>query len=131
MPLTETAPLRDSRPSYVALTTLYLTRVTDHPQTCLIKDGHRNQLLPLFSPILFSSSAITGVSIKTMPYCEVRKEQSGDSSDGASLNNGIKIFYRTYGSGPTKVLLIIGMDFKYDSFSFDGIVIENIGLVMK
>ncbi|XP_044499695.1 putative aminoacrylate hydrolase RutD [Mangifera indica] len=51
-----------------------------------------------------------------MPYCEVRKEQSGDSSDGASLNNGIKIFYRTYGSGPTKVLLIIGLAGTHDSW---------------
>lgn len=41
-----------------------------------------------------------------MPFCDVGRYQSG--SDGGS-NNGIKIFYRTYGHGPIKVLLIIGL----------------------
>ncbi|GAV66180.1 Abhydrolase_6 domain-containing protein [Cephalotus follicularis] len=41
-----------------------------------------------------------------MPYCEV----------DAALNNGIKIFYRTYGHGPTKVLLIIGLAGTHDSW---------------
>ncbi|KAH7538247.1 hypothetical protein FEM48_Zijuj03G0179000 [Ziziphus jujuba var. spinosa] len=40
-----------------------------------------------------------------MPYCEVESQQS---SVEAELNNGTKLFYRTYGRGPTKVLLIIG-----------------------
>ncbi|XP_031265064.1 uncharacterized protein LOC116123432 [Pistacia vera] len=51
-----------------------------------------------------------------MPYWEVRKEQSSDTSDGSSPNNGIKIFYRTYGYGPTKVLLIIGLAGTHDSW---------------
>ncbi|OMO93591.1 hypothetical protein COLO4_16789 [Corchorus olitorius] len=42
----------------------------------------------------------------TMPFCEVGKPQSGVD---VALNNGIQIFYRTYGRGPTKVLLIIGL----------------------
>ncbi|OMO87925.1 EKC/KEOPS complex, subunit Pcc1 [Corchorus capsularis] len=41
-----------------------------------------------------------------MPFCEVGKPQSGVD---VALNNGIQIFYRTYGRGPTKVLLIIGL----------------------
>lgn len=40
-----------------------------------------------------------------MPFCEVGKYQ--DPADAAG-NNGIKIFYKTYGRGPVKVLLIIG-----------------------
>ena len=44
-------------------------------------------------------------SEKTMPYCEVTSQKTSLNSQ---LNNGIKIFYRTYGRGPTKVLLIIG-----------------------
>lgn len=35
---------------------------------------------------------------ETMPYCNV-----------GTTNNGIKIFYRTYGGGPVKVLMIIGI----------------------
>jgi hypothetical protein len=37
-----------------------------------------------------------------MPYCEVGRYQSGDKSEG------IRLFYRRYGRGATKVLLIIG-----------------------
>lgn len=40
-----------------------------------------------------------------MPYCEVGKYQNTAEAAG---NNGIKIFYETYGHGPVKVLLIIG-----------------------
>ncbi|XP_057951526.1 uncharacterized protein LOC131146168 isoform X3 [Malania oleifera] len=43
-----------------------------------------------------------------MPFCEV----GGDG--GAS--NGFKIFYKTYGHGPTKVLLIIGLAGTHDSW---------------
>lgn len=42
-----------------------------------------------------------------MPLCEVGKYQKG--VDATSNNNGTKIFYRTYGQGPVKVLLIIGI----------------------
>lgn len=38
-----------------------------------------------------------------MPFCEVR-------------NNGIKLFYRTYGRGPVKVLLIIGLAGTHESW---------------
>ncbi|GMJ06358.1 hypothetical protein like AT5G53050 [Hibiscus trionum] len=48
-----------------------------------------------------------------MPYCEVGK---APSSDDAALNNGIQIYYRTYGHGPTKVLLIIGLAGTHDSW---------------
>ncbi|KAJ8536901.1 hypothetical protein K7X08_035302 [Anisodus acutangulus] len=41
-----------------------------------------------------------------MPLCEVSKYQNGVHATG---NNGTKIFYRTYGQGPVKVLLIIGL----------------------
>ncbi|KAK4362923.1 hypothetical protein RND71_018164 [Anisodus tanguticus] len=41
-----------------------------------------------------------------MPFCEVNKYQNGIDATG---NNGTKIFYRTYGQGPVKVLLIIGL----------------------
>lgn len=41
-----------------------------------------------------------------MPICEVGRYQ--DDEDAAK-NNGIEIFYRTYGHGPVKVLMIIGI----------------------
>lgn len=41
-----------------------------------------------------------------MPFCEVSKYQNGVDATG---NNGTKIFYRTYGQGPVKILLIIGL----------------------
>ena len=42
-----------------------------------------------------------------MPYCEVVKEHVDVET---TLNNaGVKIFYRTYGHGPSKALLIIGL----------------------
>ncbi|KAI4307093.1 hypothetical protein L6164_030317 [Bauhinia variegata] len=48
-----------------------------------------------------------------MPYCDVGTQQA---TADAHLNNGIKIFYRTYGQGPTKVLLIIGLAGTHDSW---------------
>lgn len=45
-----------------------------------------------------------------MPFCYVGTQPSSPVAD-APLNNDIKIFYRTYGGGPTKVLLIIGPSF--------------------
>ncbi|KAF8390962.1 hypothetical protein HHK36_023262 [Tetracentron sinense] len=41
-----------------------------------------------------------------MPFCYVSKYQSGS---GAKGNNRVKIFYRTYGQGSIKVVLIIGL----------------------
>ncbi|XP_042505881.1 putative aminoacrylate hydrolase RutD [Macadamia integrifolia] len=46
-----------------------------------------------------------------MPFCDVSKYR-----DGGGGNNGIKIFYRTYGHGTTKVLLIIGLAGTHDSW---------------
>ena len=54
-----------------------------------------------------------------MPFCEVAKHHT--SLDGASSSSsiGTKIFYKTYGHGPTKVLLIIGNgNHKKESFLF-------------
>ncbi|AES58749.1 putative carboxylesterase [Medicago truncatula] len=51
-----------------------------------------------------------------MPYCDVGTQTSSPATSSsavapadAHLNNDVKIFYRTYGRGPTKVLLIIGL----------------------
>ncbi|KAL5128485.1 putative aminoacrylate hydrolase RutD [Glycine soja] len=43
-----------------------------------------------------------------MPFCNVGTQLPSPVAD-VPLNNDIKIFYRTYGGGPTKVLLIIGL----------------------
>ncbi|XWS50335.1 hypothetical protein CRYUN_Cryun12cG0079300 [Craigia yunnanensis] len=48
-----------------------------------------------------------------MPFCEVGKTQA---KVDAALNNGIQIFYRTYGHGPTKILFIIGLAGTHDSW---------------
>ncbi|KAH6760482.1 alpha/beta-Hydrolases superfamily protein [Perilla frutescens var. hirtella] len=48
-----------------------------------------------------------------MPFCEVGRFQNLDANIN---NNGIKIFYRTYGRGPIKVLMIIGLAGTHDSW---------------
>lgn len=48
-----------------------------------------------------------------MPSCEVGKYQN---EEDAAQNNGITIFYRTYGQGPVKVLMIIGLAGTHDSW---------------
>ncbi|XP_042036670.1 putative aminoacrylate hydrolase RutD [Salvia splendens] len=50
-----------------------------------------------------------------MPFCEVGRHQK---TDGAAANTatGIQIFYRTYGKGPIKVLMIIGLAGTHDSW---------------
>ncbi|XP_073007489.1 uncharacterized protein [Typha latifolia] len=45
-----------------------------------------------------------------MPYCFVSKSSSAEGS------HGIRLFYQTYGCGPTKVLLIIGFAGTHDSW---------------
>ncbi|BAT81931.1 hypothetical protein VIGAN_03184800 [Vigna angularis var. angularis] len=50
-----------------------------------------------------------------MPYCDVGTLPSSPVAD-SQLNNDIKIFYRTYGGGPTKVLLIIGLAATHDAW---------------
>ncbi|KAL6127253.1 hypothetical protein ACLB2K_075294 [Fragaria x ananassa] len=51
-----------------------------------------------------------------MPYCEVASPQNAAAADDAKLNAATKIYYRTYGRGPTKVLLIIGLAGTHDSW---------------
>ncbi|XP_023923184.1 uncharacterized protein LOC112034603 [Quercus suber] len=59
-----------------------------------------------------------------MPFCEVRKthqdsvdtELNLDQNNNNNNENGTKIFYRTYGHGPTKVLLIIGLAGTHESW---------------
>ncbi|GFP94777.1 putative non-heme bromoperoxidase bpoc [Phtheirospermum japonicum] len=50
-----------------------------------------------------------------MPFCNV---DAHDNKDGGASNcsSGIKIFYRTYGQGPIKVLMIIGLAGTHDSW---------------
>ncbi|KAL8550902.1 hypothetical protein ACS0TY_000108 [Phlomoides rotata] len=45
-----------------------------------------------------------------MPFCDVDKYQNKDGS------SGVKIFYRTYGNGPIKILMIIGLAGTHDSW---------------
>ncbi|KAG5533890.1 hypothetical protein RHGRI_027926 [Rhododendron griersonianum] len=49
-----------------------------------------------------------------MPFCYVGSYQA--QAGGDSLNNNGKIFYRTYGHGPVKVLMIIGLAGTHDSW---------------
>ncbi|KAL6972106.1 hypothetical protein U1Q18_031802 [Sarracenia purpurea var. burkii] len=48
-----------------------------------------------------------------MPFCYVGSYQTGGN---AADNNGTKIFYRTYGYGPLKVLMIIGLAGTHESW---------------
>uniref|UniRef100_A0A0E0PQL5 AB hydrolase-1 domain-containing protein n=1 Tax=Oryza rufipogon TaxID=4529 RepID=A0A0E0PQL5_ORYRU len=45
-----------------------------------------------------------------MPYCEVDRYQNGDEWDG------VRLFYRRFGRGATKVLLVIGLAGTHDSW---------------
>ncbi|KAI5657649.1 hypothetical protein M9H77_26442 [Catharanthus roseus] len=63
-----------------------------------------------------------------MPFCNVSALQKG--VDAAAVDNGIKIFYQTYGRGPIKVLMIIGLAGTHDSWepqirALAGTVIPN------
>ncbi|KAM2383285.1 hypothetical protein ACFXTH_040861 [Malus domestica] len=49
-----------------------------------------------------------------MPFCKVTSPQNAATNN--KLNAGIKIFYRTYGRGMTKVILIIGLAGMHDSW---------------
>ncbi|KAL2527476.1 alpha/beta-Hydrolases superfamily protein [Abeliophyllum distichum] len=49
-----------------------------------------------------------------MPFCNASSNQNKDGDE--SNNNGTKIFYRTYGHGPVKVLLIIGLAGTHESW---------------
>ncbi|KAA8540056.1 hypothetical protein F0562_026748 [Nyssa sinensis] len=48
-----------------------------------------------------------------MPFCDVGTYQNGGDAAGS---NGVKIFYRKYGHGPVKVLMIIGLAGTHDSW---------------
>jgi len=45
-----------------------------------------------------------------MPYCEVDRYQNGDKWEG------VRLFYRRYGRGATKVLLVVGLAGTHDSW---------------
>ncbi|MQL89889.1 hypothetical protein Taro_022488 [Colocasia esculenta] len=49
-----------------------------------------------------------------MPFCDVSKYEEG--VERSETGHGIKIFYRRYGHGSTKVLLIIGLAGTHDSW---------------
>ncbi|KAK9070302.1 hypothetical protein SSX86_010702 [Deinandra increscens subsp. villosa] len=49
-----------------------------------------------------------------MPFCNVGDYQTGAD---AAANKGISIFYRTYGSGPIKVFMIIGLAATHESWN--------------
>lgn len=58
-----------------------------------------------------------------MPYCDVGTQITSPTISAAAvapadvhLNNDVKIFYRTYGCGPTKVLLIIGLASSHEAW---------------
>ncbi|GFS32227.1 alpha/beta-Hydrolases superfamily protein [Actinidia rufa] len=48
-----------------------------------------------------------------MPFCYVGSYQTGGDAVG---NNGIKIFFRNYGHGPVKILMITGLAGTHDSW---------------
>ncbi|XP_023532415.1 uncharacterized protein LOC111794595 [Cucurbita pepo subsp. pepo] len=50
-----------------------------------------------------------------MPFIEINTSTTG--AEDAKINTAIKIFYRTYGRGSTKVLLIIGLAGTHDSWN--------------
>ncbi|KAL6533336.1 hypothetical protein OROMI_027448 [Orobanche minor] len=50
-----------------------------------------------------------------MPLCNVAAHDNKDG-DAPNSNGGINIFYRTYGQGPVKVLMIIGLAGTHDSW---------------
>ncbi|KAG6655182.1 putative aminoacrylate hydrolase RutD isoform X2 [Carya illinoinensis] len=49
-----------------------------------------------------------------MPFCTTGTQPGG--ADAELNDNGVRIFYRTYGQGPTKILLIIGLAGTHDSW---------------
>ncbi|PRQ60460.1 putative carboxylesterase [Rosa chinensis] len=51
-----------------------------------------------------------------MPFCEVASPRNAAAVDAKLNDAGTKIYYRTYGRGPTKVLLIIGLAGTHDSW---------------
>ncbi|KAK6926030.1 Alpha/beta hydrolase fold-1, partial [Dillenia turbinata] len=51
-----------------------------------------------------------------MPFCEVGKYRYGSGDNSGGGLNGTRIFYRTYGHGPVKVLCIIGFAGTHDSW---------------
>ncbi|XP_075650541.1 uncharacterized protein LOC142621114 isoform X2 [Castanea sativa] len=54
-----------------------------------------------------------------MPFCTIDTELNHDqnnNNNNNNNNNGTNIFYRTYGHGPTKVLLIIGLAGTHESW---------------
>ncbi|GER34298.1 RNA-binding KH domain-containing protein [Striga asiatica] len=52
-----------------------------------------------------------------MPFCYVDAHGNKDGDATNSNGGGIKLFYRTYGRGPVKVLMIIGLAGTHDSWN--------------
>lgn len=74
--------------------------------------------LSLSSSFFFLLSISLGFN-ETMPFCEV---SSYPKAPDAAPDNGIKIFYRTYGRGPIKVLLIIGIYLYVNEYFLDVVI---------
>ncbi|XP_073006885.1 uncharacterized protein [Typha latifolia] len=51
-----------------------------------------------------------------MPFCDVSRYEKGWEKSEGGEGNGIKIFYRRYGRGSTKVLFIIGLAGTHESW---------------
>ncbi|KAK7384914.1 hypothetical protein VNO78_30617 [Psophocarpus tetragonolobus] len=51
-----------------------------------------------------------------MPFCDVGTQPFSPVAAAAHLTNDTKIFYQTYGGGPAKVLLIIGLASTHDAW---------------
>lgn len=78
-------------------------------------------IVPFVFPAILSLSRIHNSytllqTRRKMPFCNVGVYQNEDG-DAPSSGNGIKIFYRTYGRGPAKILMIIGKAFHPFFFS--------------
>nr|GEW79010.1 alpha/beta hydrolase fold-1 [Tanacetum cinerariifolium] len=64
----------------------------------------------LETPTFIDRSVVEGI----MPFCEVVKYPNTANSN--KNKNGVKIFYKTYGNGPIKVLMIIGVAGTHESW---------------
>ncbi|GJU46574.1 alpha/beta hydrolase fold-1 [Tanacetum coccineum] len=60
---------------------------------------------------LLDQSVVEGI----MPFCEVVKYLQ-NTANSNNKKNGVKIFYKTYGNGPIKVLMIIGVAGTHESW---------------
>ncbi|XP_058100507.1 uncharacterized protein LOC131245217 isoform X2 [Magnolia sinica] len=75
---------------------------------------HKNPTSVSVLEIVSISSIASLSEIPKMPFCDTSEHQKGERLSASG--NGIKIFYRRYGYGKTKVLLIIGLAGTHDSW---------------